>query len=270
MQKQTLAFIGAGNMATSLITGLIATGYPAQQIWVSNSNLEKLQSLEQKFKVNATSDNKIAAKNADIILLCVKPQMLAVVAEEIKPFIQERNCCVISIAAGIRIANLNLWLGEDLAIIRAMPNTPAMVQAGATAIFANPTTTAEQKSWAEAIMRSVGIVVWVDQEKEIDIVTALSGSGPAYFFLFMEYLEQAAINLGLAAEKAHLLALQTALGAAKMALESDEDIRILRQKVTSKGGTTEAALNEFNKASLDKIIMQAVSAATNRAEELSR
>lgn len=270
MQDVTIGFIGAGNMASSLIGGLLASGSPAEKIWASDPQSDKHNELKSKFGIHLTGDNKLAAKQADVLVLAVKPQIIKDVAVEIAPLIHEKKPLVISIIAGVRAHTLNEWLGKDIPIVRCMPNTPALIQSGATALYANSKVTASQKSLAESILRAVGITVWVSHEKQLDIVTALSGSGPAYFFLVMEALEKVAIELGLPTETAHLLTLQTALGASRMALESVEDTSRLRQQVTSPGGTTERAIEVLQEGQIMQLFNKALRAASQRSEELAK
>jgi pyrroline-5-carboxylate reductase len=196
-----------------------------------------------------------------LIILAVKPQILRPVTEELAETAQARQPLIISIAAGVREPDIRRWLGYDAAIVRTMPNTPALVGSGATALFANAQVNHEQRQMAESIMRSVGLTVWVDSERMLDAVTALSGSGPAYFFLLMEALEKTGVRLGLAPETARLLTLQTAFGAAKMALESPENVAILRAGVTSPGGTTERAISVFQDEQLDRLIARSLAAS---------
>lgn len=263
-----IAFIGAGNMASSLIGGLIADGYSPKHIWASNLLVEKLQQLETQFGIHTTSDNLMAAENADVLVLSVKPQILHEVATELAPLLQRRRPLIISIAAMIPMRLLEQWLGADLAIVRCMPNTPALIGCGATGMFANANINPQQHSIAENIMRAVGLTVWIEQEKMMDIVTALSGSGPAYFFLTIEALQHAAIKLGLPHDAARLLTLQTALGAARLALETNTEITELRQQVTSPGGTTERAVAVLEQGQLRELYLQALKAGIARADEL--
>ena len=265
-----ISFIGGGNMARSLINGLIADGFAAQNIIVSDANAEQLAALKQQLAINTTTSNTDAAKAADIIVLAVKPQNLKMVSKEIKAAIQSQRPLLISIAAGIREADLQRWLGAGSAIVRTMPNTPALVQTGATALYANPHVSEQQRDAAETIMRAVGMTLWLEEEQLMDAVTAVSGSGPAYFFLFMEAMEQAGQKLGLPEQTARLLTLQTALGAAKMALESTEDCATLRARVTSPGGTTEQAINTFEAGQLRELVNSALNAAANRSKELAQ
>ncbi|MGD2117082.1 MAG: pyrroline-5-carboxylate reductase [Chromatiales bacterium] len=267
--SSTIAFIGAGNMASALINGLLSDGYAADNIIASDQLEEKRQTLAAS-GVLTTDSNLDAVEKADVVVLAVKPQVLQQVCEEIRPAVEQCQPLVVSIAAGIREASLQQWLGEQTAIVRCMPNTPAMIQAGATVLHANPQASDEQKDQAESILRAVGVTRWLDSEALIDTATAVSGSGPAYFFLIMEAMESAAIELGLPQETAHLLTLQTALGAARMAMESDDDAAELRRKVTSPGGTTEAAINHMLDQDLPGLFAQAINKAKQRSEELSQ
>lgn len=264
-----LAFIGAGNMASALIHGLLTDGYPADSIIASDQLAEKRENLAGS-GIHTTDNNSQAASTADVVILAVKPQVLAVVCEEISAAVKQNKPLIISIAAGVNEASLAQWLGEKTAIVRTMPNTPAMVQTGATALHANESVSADQKDIAESIMRAVGVTRWLDKENLIDAATAISGSGPAYFFLFMEIMEKAGIELGLPDETAHLLTLQTALGAARMAMESNEIPKELRTRVTSPGGTTEAAINHMLDNQLADIMQKAIIKARDRATELSQ
>ncbi len=269
MKQQHIAFIGGGNMATSLIAGLVADGYPPANLTVSEPDPARLRALVERFAISPSPDNPSAAAAADILVLCVKPQIARGVCEEIAAAVRERRPLVISIMAGIHLGLLSRWLGEGLALVRTMPNTPAMLQAGATALYANAAAVPAQRNQAESILRSVGLTRWVEEEGDMDTVTALSGSGPAYFFLVMELMEQAAIELGLEAETARLLTIQTALGAARMAVESSEPPERLRQRVTSPGGTTERALATLEGGGLRSLIGEALRSARDRSVELS-
>jgi len=269
MDHQRIGFIGGGNMASSLIGGLINNNYPSHKITVSDLSDEKLNELSSRFTVNTEKNSAALAKTVDILVLAVKPQHMQAVAEQIAEAVQESQPLVVSIAAGIREASLEGWLGGSVAIVRCMPNTPALVKTGATGLHANAHVDENQRNNTESLLRAVGITVWVDDEKELDTVTALSGSGPAYFFLVMEALEKAAIDAGLSQKTAQLLTQETALGAAKMALASSESAATLRQHVTSPGGTTEAALAVMEEQGLRDIFENAIKAAKLRSEELS-
>ena len=267
--KNTIVFIGGGNMARSLMGGLIADGCAPQQLWVTDPNQDKLAGLQRDFSVHTAATNLDAAQHADVLVFAVKPQALKQVAHELAPLLQRRKPLVISIAAGIRTGALAAWLGGDLALVRAMPNTPALVRSGATALYANALVSEAQRSQAENILRAVGLTLWLTDESQMDAVTALSGSGPAYFFLVMEALEEAAMRLGLSRETAHLLTLETAFGAAKMALESSEGCAALRAHVTSPGGTTEQALRVLQEGRIEALFETALRAAHARSVELA-
>ena len=269
MTQQRLAFIGAGNMASSLVGGLIADGWDPAVIGVSDPDAHQLGALTAHFKVSTDTDNRAIISGRDVVVLAVKPQVMREVAHGIATEVQQSRPLVISIAAGIRSGDLERWLGGNCAVVRCMPNTPALVQTGATALFATQQVLNEQKDLAESILRAVGLTVWVEDEGLLDAVTALSGSGPAYFFLVMEALEEAGISLGLNDQASRLLTLQTALGAAKMALESNDDAATLRQRVTSPGGTTERALEILENGKLRALFIDALAAARDRSRELA-
>lgn len=270
MTQETIAFIGGGNMATSLVAGLIADGHDPRRLTVTDPEKEKLTALESRFGVRTSSENARAISGADLVLLCVKPQMASQVCRELAPAMTERRPLVISVMAGIREQSIQEWLGGGVPLVRAMPNTPAMIQSGAIVLHATPETSATQRDQSETILRAGGLTRWIEQEEQMDAVTALSGSGPAYFFLLMEILEQAGIDLGLDPDNARLLTIQTALGAARMAMESDDSPRELRERVTSPGGTTECALGVLESGGVRGLVIAAVSAARDRSEALSR
>ncbi|WP_342227563.1 pyrroline-5-carboxylate reductase [Rickettsiella endosymbiont of Rhagonycha lignosa] len=270
MQNSIISFIGAGNMASSLIKGLLKEKYPSKNIWAANNNIEQLNKLKN-LNINLTTDNRYAVQMANIVVLAVKPQILKTVLIEIEDLIQKKKSLIISLAVGINLENIALYLSNpSLAIIRCMPNTPALIGYGATGLFANQNCSSFQKNAAESIFRSVGTIVWLPKEEQIDVVAALSGSGPAYFFFFMEALEKAAVELGLSKENANLLTLQTALGSAQMAKESKKSMAELRQEVTSPGGTTEKALEFFKSSHFPNIVKEALKKAKNRAEEIAK
>ncbi len=270
MHSENIGFVGGGNMAASLMSGLIASGHSPQKIWVSDLDETKLQSLNSNLEVNITTDNNDVVKHCDVVVLSVKPQVLHSVATNISDCLQEHDRLVISIAAGINQQTLAKWLGENIAIVRCMPNTPALVQTGATALHANSKVLDEHRDFAENILRSVGITVWVGAESELDAVTAVSGSGPAYFFLLMESMQKAALELGLSEEVASLLVQQTALGAAKIALESPDSPGQLRANVTSPGGTTQRAIEVFQQGGFEALVIKALKAARDRSIEMSK
>ncbi|MES2625159.1 MAG: pyrroline-5-carboxylate reductase [Pseudomonadota bacterium] len=265
----TIGFIGAGNMATALIEGLLATRINASQLWAADTAQDKLATFADK-GINTTTDNAEIVRQCSIVVLAVKPQVMAKVVGALQPALAEHSCLLISIAAGISCASLQQWTHPQQAIVRCMPNTPALVQAGASGLFANALVSAEQKQAAQNIMEAVGIACWLDDEAQIDAVTALSGSGPAYFFLLMEAMQDAAVKLGLPADVALRLCLQTAFGAAKLALNSDVPAGELRRRVTSPGGTTEAAIKQFEAEQFHAMVERALGKANTRSQELAR
>lgn len=269
MKDCKITFIGGGNMARSLIGGLITDGFNPQHIHVSDPEPLCLQALTDKYPVKTYSSNITAAQDCDVIILAVKPQQLQPVVKQLATE-WHSDTLLVSIAAGIRLDDIARWLErDDAAIVRAMPNTPSLVQAGATALCANHAVTTPQHELAESILRSVGLALWVEDEDKMDAVTALSGSGPAYFFLVMEAMEYAASEMGLDPETARLLCLQTAFGASKMALESEETTATLRERVTSPGGTTERALHELEDGGVRGLFENALVAAALRSRELA-
>jgi len=270
MKIKKIGFIGGGNMASSLINGLIVSGHAAHSLWVSDINADVVSALSENLGINSTVNNDELVNAVDVVVLAVKPQNLADVAKHIAPLIQQKQSLVVSIAAGISQNSLTRWLGNDVAIVRCMPNTPALVLTGATALHANDQVTTEQRDLAENILRAVGLALWVEQESELDAVTAVSGSGPAYFFLLMEAMENAAVQLGLTEQTARLLVQQTALGAAKIALESSESPAQLRQRVTSPGGTTQRAIETFEQGGFTELVAKALHAARDRSIEMSK
>ena len=270
MNTQKIGFIGGGNMASSLISGLIASGHSPQDLWVSDINQDALKVLAQSLNVNTSTNNDDIINAVDVVVLAVKPQILSTVAKNATASIQQKQPLVVSIAAGISQQSLSQWLGNNIAIVRCMPNTPALVLTGATALHANEQVTAEQHDLAENIMRSVGIALWVNDESELNVVTAVSGSGPAYYFLLMDAMEKAAIEMGMNEVTARLLVQQTALGAAKIALESSESPEQLRKRVTSPGGTTQQALETFEEGGFTPLVSKALHAARDRSIEMSK
>ena len=269
MNQTKLTFIGAGNMSRSLISGLIADGWDPGALRVADPDPEQLLWMQRFSGLQGFADNRSAIAGSQVVLLAVKPQIMHSVARDIAASVQQEQPLVISIAAGIRATDLLRWLGAETALVRCMPNTPALVQSGATALYANKFVSAQQHDLAESVLRAVGLTLWVDDENMMDAVTALSGSGPAYFFLVIEALQNAATELGLTPETARLLALQTAFGAAKMALESKQDVSMLRQQVTSPGGTTEKALQALEEGNLRGLFRDALKSASDRSKQLA-
>jgi pyrroline-5-carboxylate reductase len=268
VSKTKLVFIGGGNMATSLIGGLLKQGFPTDSIAACDPVTKTRERLHSSFNI-ATYQNNDHASEADVVILAVKPQILKTVATELTSAIRHRPL-VISIAAGIPVAALQTWLGEGVPLIRCMPNTPALLQKGATGLFATNYVSPAQRLLAKDIISAVGTVSWFDTELDIDRVTALSGSGPAYFFLVMEAMENAGVKLGLDRDIARQLTIQTALGAASMASQEEEvEPAELRRQVTSPGGTTESAINSFLADGLPDIFEQAMQAAYLRSIEMA-
>jgi len=266
--KTVIGFIGAGNMAYALIKGLLNNGFDANQINISDPNEELLLNRESELKVTTYSDNTSLLSNSDIIFFAVKPQVLSSVCLELKGVVKSKHLFV-SIVAGIRSSDINRWLGGNFALIRTMPNTPALFQSGVTGLFANEVVDNDQKSLVESILSSVGECFWVNEEKLIDAITAISGSGPAYFFLLMESMKQAGMALGLDEETANSLSIQTAYGASLMANKTGKDSRTLRTEVTSPNGTTQSAIESFQDQNFEGIVANATRAAYDRARELS-
>jgi pyrroline-5-carboxylate reductase len=269
MSNGQLAFLGGGNMGRALIGGLLRRGIRPEHISVGESFAASRQSLSTDFGIQATEDNAAAVETASVVVVAVKPQITGEVLRPLKPLLQRTRPLVISIAAGIRIAALESWCGAGVPVVRAMPNRPALVGAGVTGLYAPAHVSATHRAAAERVMRAVGEVVWVPTEEAIDVVTALSGSGPAYFFLLAELMAQAASDLVLETQAARRLAIATLHGAGLLASSSDGDLARLRAEVTSKGGTTEAALRTMDAADLRGIISRALDAATRRSRELA-
>lgn len=267
--KTQITFIGAGNMARSLIAGLIHDDAPVE-ITVADPSEEQLDVIRGQWpKCLTTTDNAQAVSQADLVVLAVKPQIMQMVCNGLAADVQTRKPLIMSVAAGVSESSLSTWLGGLLPIVRCMPNTPALVQSGMSGLYANSRVSTEQRSLAESVMRAVGMVLWFEDEDKLHAVTAVSGSGPAYFFLVMEAMQRSAEGFGLTEEEARLLVVQTAFGAAKLALESTDSSAELRQKVTSKGGTTEAAINQLQAAGLEATFDTALKAAAQRSIVLS-
>jgi pyrroline-5-carboxylate reductase len=264
----TISFIGGGNMAASLIGGLIADGRDPASIYVTDVDTAKLEALADAFRIQTSSDNEEAVRLASAVVFAVKPQAMAPVVKGVAVAGKAHRPLFVSIAAGVREPDILRWLGFDAAIVRSMPNTPALVGSSATALYANAFVSDEQQSLAESVLRAVGLTLWVDDENLLDAVTALSGSGPAYYFLLMESMERAGVALGLSKDHARVLTIQTAFGAAKMALESSDPPATLRTRVTSPGGTTERALDTLTAGGLEHLVHEALQAAHGRSIEL--
>lgn len=267
--SQTIAFIGAGNMANAIIGGMLENGYSAKNIWVSAPNDEHLQEVRKRLGVNVTTDNHHCAQQADIVVLAVKPQVMRDVCEDIAPVVQKIRPVMVSIAAGLETATLDNWLGGGLPLVRCMPNTPSLVGKGAAGLFATEKVKSDQKKAVAAIFDSVGIAVWVDDEKLLLAVTAVSGSAPAYFFLMLEALEEACSEMGLDAAAARNLAIQTMGGAAEMARRGPDEPAQLKQNVMSPGGATEQAIKTYEDGDFRGLVKKACQAVVKRSGELS-
>ncbi|MFS2197463.1 pyrroline-5-carboxylate reductase [Pseudomonas sp. Pseusp3] len=267
MSKTRIAFIGAGNMAASLIGGLRAKGLEATQIRASDPGEETRARVSAEHGIETFADNAQAIDGADVVVLAVKPQAMKAVCEALRPSLKPDQL-VVSIAAGITCASMNNWLGAQ-PIVRCMPNTPALVRQGASGLFATAEVSVEQRQQAQELLSAVGIALWLNEEQQLDAVTAVSGSGPAYFFLLIEAMTAAGVKLGLPADIAAQLTLQTALGAAHMAVSSDVDAAELRRRVTSPAGTTEAAIKSFQANGFEALVEKALGAAAHRSAEMA-
>jgi pyrroline-5-carboxylate reductase len=269
MSNGQLVILGGGNMGRALIGGMLRRGTRPEHITVGDSSQAARDSLSADFGIQATADNAAAAGTAAVIVVAVKPQVAGAVLTPLQPTLQRTRPLVISIAAGIRVSALESWCGSGVPVVRAMPNRPALVGAGATGLFAPASVAGTQREAAERVMQAVGEVIWAAAEDDLDVVTALSGSGPAYFFLLAELLTQGAIDLGLEPAAARRLAIATLHGAGQLAYAGDGDLARMRAEVTSKGGTTEAAVKSFEAADLRGIVARALEAATRRSRELA-
>ena len=267
--KTVIGFIGAGNMAYALIKGLLSDGFEAKNINVSDANPELLEKRSSELGVTTHSDNVSLLKSSDIVVFAVKPQVLSIVCHELKNKASSDQLFV-SIVAGIRSKDINRWLGGDFALVRTMPNTPALFQSGVTGLYANELVSDGQKESVTVLLSAVGECFWVNEENLLDAITAISGSGPAYFFLMMESMKQAAMALGLDEETADALSIKTSLGASIMATNSGKDSRTLRAEVTSPNGTTQSAIETFQDQNFEGIVAAATRAAYDRARELSQ
>lgn len=268
-QARTVAFIGGGNMARSLVGGLLARGTPKDAIRVSEPVPALREALHHDFGIATHIGNADAVRGAPTWVFAVKPQVMREVCQALAPLAQESRPLVVSIAAGITTAQLERWLGGGIAVVRCMPNTPALLGAGVTGLHANKRVDGAGREAAEALLSSAGKTVWIDDEAKMDAVTAVSGSGPAYVFLLAEAMQAAARGQGLEDAVARTLVLQTILGAARMLDEGDADAAELRRRVTSPGGTTQAAIETFEAGGFRALVAEAIAAATERGRELS-
>lgn len=264
-----VAFIGAGNMGGAILRGLVKQGYPLQTLMATGRNEAKLQALAQETGVQVTTNNQQAAAWADILVLGVKPQAMQKVCVALATTVQQHQPLLLSIAAGLTSECLLGWLGGELPLVRSMPNTPSLLGVGVAGLYATASVSPQQHAWVEQISQAVGQAYWVEEEQQLDAVTAISGSGPAYYFLFTEALAVAGEKLGLSPELALQLAKSTAAGAGKMLAESADSPAELRRKVTSPGGTTEQAIQTFVNKGLPELVEAATQAAAKRAVELA-
>ena len=264
-----IRFIGAGNMATSLISGLLNKGFNTAHIKATNPNYNQREYIRKQYNIQVFDDNNEHFGWPDVVVMAVKPQVMKTALTEIRDNIHHTQPLVVSVAAGITTAQMQDWLQQPTAIIRTMPNTPAAIGQGAIGMFANPHVTDTQRQMCEQMMDAMGTSVWVTKETDMDIVTALSGSGPAYFFTFIKAMQNVAEELGLSPENARLLTQQTAVGASLLAERSDLSMAELIDQVTSPQGTTHAAITRFHELNIEDIVKQAVTAACQRSAELS-
>ena len=269
MQDQHITFLGCGNMGTSLVSGLIADGYPASSLCGVDPDESQRNGLARRCAIRTVAAIAEGVAGADVLVLAVKPQTVPAVLAEVEQSLQGGRPLLLSIAAGVRSAAISAALGGACPVVRAMPNTPALLRAGATGLYAGAEVSAEQRRVAAQIMQAAGITVWLDEEAQLDAVTAVSGSGPAYFFLIVELLEKIAAEMGLSREQARLLSVETALGSARMLKESGEQAATLRARVTSPGGTTEKALEVFREEGLEALLRRALTACRQRSVELA-
>ncbi len=271
MENRKITFIGAGNMAHAIIAGLIRTGYPAECITVCSPNTSRRDVLAKKYAINSQSDNIRYAQEADVIVLAVKPQMMSTVCASLHSHVDFRQKLVLSIAAGIPVSRFYTLLQDNLNIIRIMPNTPSLVGQGVSGLFAPEHIGQSDREFAASLMSGVGKICWVNDENGINDIIAVAGSAPAYFFLFMESMQQEAERLGFDSETARELVLQAAMGSAKLAeTQKDLPFAMLREQVTSKGGTTAEALRIFYEGRLPDIVSSAMQGAIRRAQEMEK
>jgi pyrroline-5-carboxylate reductase len=261
-----ITFIGGGNMASALIGGLLNNGFPANEIVAIEVREENRTRLERIFSIRCFAEPDAETLSCNAVVLAVKPQQMRAACLSLQPFLKQQ--LVISVAAGLRLVDLSRWLGGHNRLVRAMPNTPALISAGVTGLYAMPGVSEAERLGAERVMHAVGSTLWVNEEAQIDALTAISGSGPAYVFLFIEVLQQAATELGFSPKQARQLSIETVLGAAKLASMSEEPASALRERVTSKGGTTEAALSVMTAQGFKEAVIAGAKAARERSAEL--
>ncbi|CUA84319.1 pyrroline-5-carboxylate reductase [Pseudidiomarina woesei] len=266
-----IAFIGAGNMTQSIVGGMVKSGYPSELIYVSNPSQPKLDKLSSELLVHTSHNNAEVAATADVIVLSVKPQLMADVCAALRAEVPNlADKLIVTIAAGIRIEKYRQYLGDDIRMIRVMPNTPSLVGKGMSGLVADDRVSEDDRSYITEAFDGVGATLWVANEDELDILGAVAGSGPAYFFEFMASLQKAATALGFDREKARQMVQQTALGAAEMAIASELELEDLRKQVTSKGGSTAKGIEVYQGADIDDISANAVKAAVQRNQEMAK
>ncbi|KDE39712.1 Pyrroline-5-carboxylate reductase [Nitrincola lacisaponensis] len=270
MPVKKITFIGAGNMASAIFKGMLAQGYPPEAITATAREADHLDNLRQTLQIHVSGDNAVAVADADVIVLAVKPQVMQAVCREIADQVCQTRPLIISVAAGLQAETLNAWLGGGHAVIRCMPNTPSLVGAGASGLYALPGVLPAQREFADQLLSRVGLTEWVEQEALLDVVTAISGSGPAYFFMIFEMMEKAAVELGMPAAEARRLILQTGLGAVRMAQETGEEPAQLKRNVMSPNGTTERAIHTFEQEGMEVMFLKAMQACADRAAEMAR
>ncbi|QUM79129.1 pyrroline-5-carboxylate reductase [Moritella sp. 5] len=272
IMNKKIAFIGAGNMASSLIGGMITDGYPAELIYAASPTRTRLDLLAEKFSINTTQDNHAAVAAADIIILAVKPQLMADVCSHLaEQSANYRGKLFVSVAAGVTVERLQSLLADNQPIVRSMPNTPALVQKGMTGLFPSPEVSDNDIKTIDQIMMAVGKTCWVDDEADLNTIIAATGSSPAYFFLFMEAMQESIIGMGFTQQQARELVQQAAAGSAELVIQNPHiDLATLRQNVTSKGGTTAEALRTFEEQNLRSTVNKAMQAAVSRAEEMQK
>lgn len=269
-QSKSIAFIGGGNMATSIISGLISDGYPASKITVSAPSEQTRDRVAAEYGVNTTANNMVAAADADVIVLAIKPQILKQVCEQLMLELGGHgDKLYVSIAAGVTWQSTSDYLNHCERVVRTMPNTPSKLGLGMTGLYAPQSLSLQDRQFSEHLMQAVGKIVWVEQESGINSVIAAAGSAPAYFFLFMEAIEREALNMGFTSEQARLLVEQTALGSAQMVVDSDLPLSELRAQVTSKGGTTAEAVRTLQEGQMPELVAKAMRAAVTRAEQMA-
>lgn len=267
--KANVAFIGVGNMARAIISGMLASGYPAENIIGTSRTEEKRDAFQQEYGIRMLADNKQAVTSADVVVLCVKPAQMQAVIEEFAGQVRSGQM-YISVAAGVELSAIEQWLGQAVAVVRCMPNTPSQLGAGMSGLIANKLTDDEQKAWVSELFSRIGESAWVTEEDHMHAVTSLSGSSPAYFFRFLEAMIKSGMAQGLDEATSRKLATQSMLGAAKMVTELDEPISQLRSNITSPKGTTEQAVLSFEAAGIDQIVDDAMSACVKRSKEMAR